>query len=300
MGESWTLANLSMNIAFVGDSFCQNATLPIGKRPNPYVDWPGIVAEALNANILQEGYGGKHFYSAVIDFLPKMFDVDVAIFCVSEPFRVISSRYSLPINFTWSHQMHSKTGNHWERRQETADENNIPLSEMLTVAEATHDYYKYLFDQSSLSFLQVGLVSYIDSLMKQHNKKAIWFPCFTQSFSFADDPWGDAVSFRKVTGKHFIPMSGPSGNIPLHDLSVAELKHEKNTPKKIKQIVNNDTRRNHFNNENNCHMAELVLDVIRPHLDIIAQQHDALLPGVIKMEKYFSHMNLDDVEIVRT
>jgi hypothetical protein len=273
-----------MKIAFVGDSFCMS----VGRdAPTGFCqeDWPCLVAKKLNANIIQKGHGGEHFYAPVIDFLPRMLEADVTVFCVSEPYRSIN-KYSLPINMTWVQQLSAKEGNHWTTRQALADKHNIPLNKMLEIAKAADGYYKYLFNQSSVELLQVGLVSFIDSLMKQHNKKAIWFPSFKQSLKLPIEYWGPynpddpeyINPYVKVTGKQFIPISGPTANIALHELSIAELKHEGLSQGKIQQLINNDTRLNHLNEENNHKMAELVLNIINK---------DDFTPREIKMEEYF-------------
>jgi hypothetical protein len=235
----------------------------------------------------------------VIEFLPKIFLADVTIFCVSEPYRFVN-KHNLPINFLWTEQMMKQKGTHWEERQATADKHNIPLSKMMEMADAADMYYKYLFNQSSVELFQIGLVSFIDNLMKQYNKKTIWFPCFKQSFQLPIEFWKPEDSkppmtridklYHKVTNKQYIPISGPSANIPLHELSIAELQYEKNTPDEITYITQNDLRRNHFNKEHNYKMAELILNII---------ETDNFLPEVIKIEDYFSHLNLDKAEAVR-
>jgi hypothetical protein len=328
-----------MKIAFVGDSFCMNsgpdphpyplmnedgnvigfwngkprtltksevskldpriqATIKNSNEPIKLLraegqyDWPWVVANQLDADIIQSGHGGKHFMLPVIEFLPKMFDADVIIFCVSEPYRMINN-YNLPVNMTWVDQMMSKTGDHWENRQKLADDLGLPAGRITKIVEAADGYYKYLFNQTFAEFCQVGFISFIDSLMKEHNKKTIWFPCFTQSFQLPGEYWNDTDKgkpYHKVAGKQYIPISGPSANIPLHELSVAELKYEMNTPEEIEHLIQNDLRRNHFNKENNYKMAKLVLDTI---------ENDKCSLGVIKMEDYFSYMNLDDAIGVR-
>ena len=267
-----------MKIAFVGDSFCMNVGWTDDNEASN--DWPRIIANELKADIVQQGHGGTHFYHAATEFLPKMLATDIVIFCVSEPYRMIN-QYNLPITLTWIDQMHDQTGDHWAHRQQTADELNMPISKLYEIANAGYLYYKYLFDQPSCEFFQIGFISFIDSLMKQHNKKAIWFPCFKQSLQLPDFP---------NVNKQFIPTSGPSANIALDDLSMAELKHKGLWQKQIDHIRHNDDRRNHFNTENNRRMATIVLNII---------ENDKFSAGVIKMENHFSYMNLDEVRYVQ-
>ena len=121
-----------MKIAFVGDSFCANAGIG---------DWPSLVAEELDAEIIQLGYGGKHFYTAIDKFLPKMFEADVIICCVTEPYRLYNT-WDLPLNISWVHQMRSKSGPHWEKKSEW----EVPSNKIPKIIKAVDLYYEYLFD----------------------------------------------------------------------------------------------------------------------------------------------------------
>jgi hypothetical protein len=77
-------------------------------------------------------------------------------------------------------------------------------------------------------------------------------------------------------------MSGPSANIPLFEISHLELKMDKRfTDDGIDYQEKNDNRLNHFNDENNINMANLIINIIN---------NDDFTPTEIKMEEYFLHM----------
>ena len=267
-----------MKIAFVGDSFCMNC----GPVPNTKLgdyDWPWLVVKEDNAEILITGVGGQHFYNSFIKFLPKFKEADYIIMCVSEPFRIINN-HNLPMNFMWVKQMLSKTGNHWKNRERVAEEINMPVSEIIKIAEVADGYYKYLFDTPSQEFLQVGLVSFIDDLLLQHKKKVIWFPCFDQSLQLPIQYWHtlDINYANGIIPQYYVPKSGPYMRRSLNDISFWELKHQNLSDNDIHWAMSNDSRRNHFNERNNRNMARLIIDRIRK---------DNFEPGEIIMENYF-------------
>lgn len=275
-----------MKIAFVGDSFCANID-----STSEYSDWPAFVATQLDAKIIQGGYGGKHFYNAISDFLPKISEVDIVICCVTEPYRVFN-RHGLSINHTWVEQLRIEAGDHWEKRFTTAEKLGMPIDRMLEIADTAELYYKYLFDTELAEFFNITSISFLDQLLKERNKKVIWFPCFTESLQMPSN-WpkklGSRVS-KKLPGgwMYYMPVSGPSANIPLHELSLMELKDYSSD--KREYTIKNDSRRNHFNVENNYKMAEVVLNIIK---------NNRFSPGVIKMEEHFSHMDLSKIKVVR-
>jgi hypothetical protein len=96
----------------------------------------------------------------------------------------------------------------------------------------------------------------IDKLMLEKKKKCIWFPCFVHSMKWP--AIGTAIASRK-----FIPKSGPCANIPLNSISAAEAY---------------DGRENHFREENNNNMANLIIDIIN---------NDAFNVYEIQMQDYF-------------
>ena len=286
-------ANRHMKIAFVGDSFCKNAWPPTHGLPGQEC-WPWIVATDLNAEIIQLGHGGQHFYHAVMDFMLNILDADITIICVSEPYRIIN-RHKLPINKIFVEQMMSKTGQHWENHQKKADEIGMPVNKMLEIAKVAEGYYKHLFDDSVVEFLQIGLISFIDNLMASHNKKVIWFPCFQQSFSLPREYWqsGNPKTtkfYDKIANPMYIPISGPSANMPLFDISMTELTEDGYHDRIMDYIAKNDHRQNHLDDENNIKMANLIIDIIN---------NDNFTPRELRLEDTFLNLNLDKVKRMR-
>jgi len=283
-----------MKIAFAGDSFCMNAS---PDTPS----WPHLVAKKLNADIIQMGHGGQHFFHAVRALMPNILLADIIVMCVSEPYRVINN-YNLPMNYTWVEQLTTKTGDHWKNRQRWADEYNMPVSKLIKIAEAANDYYIHIFDNNIAEVLQLMCLSFIDQLLKEHKKKVIWFPCFSQSFEMStrngqDETHYEALKTRIVSQEspwialYYLPMSGPSANIPLFEISHLELKMDKLfTDADIDYQEKNDTRLNHFNDENNINMANLIINIIN---------NDDFTPKEIKMEEHFLKINFDEVIKVR-
>jgi hypothetical protein len=262
-----------MKIAFVGDSFCAD----IGKET-----WPGIVAKELDAKIIHSGVGGRHFCTSITNFLPKMVKTDIIICCVSDPYRIPNTWNDLPINLTWVEQMINQTGDHWKARYDYADrERIVSMEHLLEIANASDNYYKHLFDASIAETFQVSVVSFIDNLFLQHKKKVVWLPCFTESLKFNK-------IFSKIVSKEYIPISGPVASMPLYTISHAELiaTHSSLSKNEINKLERDgDNRYNHLNKENNQNMANLIIDVIQNNI------HE------IKIEDYFSHLNLKKVKI---
>ena len=272
-----------MKIAFVGDSFCMNCGPAVGDDPLPHnsYDWPWLVATEYNAEILTTGDGGKHFYTPLINALPKFKEADYIIMCVSEPFRIINY-HNLPMNSNWIEAMVSKTGFHWEHRH-SGDCQDIPLSQRIRIAKAADAYCKNIADSDAQILLQIGLVSFIDDLLLQLKKKVIWFPCFTSSMQFPPDLWTpDATGYANgIIQQYYIPKSGPYTKLDLDYISHQELIHQTSLSEAEifdKIHVISDDRRNHFNEENNRNMAQVVIDIIK---------NDNFSPHEIKMEDYF-------------
>jgi hypothetical protein len=279
-----------MKIAYVGDSFCAHS------GPD---DWTSLVAEELDAEIIQTGFGGKNFYSAIEKFLPKMFEADIIVCFVTEPYRIFN-RWDLPLNMTWREEMLAESGEHWERRHEYIPKKQVPM-----LLKAVDFYYKYLFDNGFAEFYNIGCVSLFDELIKHCDKKIMWFPCFYESFQFSetmqtivDNSKERNILYPYITNKlpsddlvlaaNYIPISGPSANIPLQEISIMEVSHM--VPRIRDAYLHKDPRSNHFNQENHYKMTELIVDIIK---------NDKFSPDVIKMEDYFPHMNFSRTKVVR-
>jgi hypothetical protein len=254
------------------------------------------------------GHGGQHFFHAVHALMPNILLADIIVICVSEPYRIINN-YNLPINLTWVEQVTTKTGDHWKTRQQLADNHNMPINKLIKIAEAADGYFKHLFDNGIAEVLQLTCISFIDQLLKEHKKKVIWFPCFYHSFEMStrngqDETHYEALKTRIVSQEspwialYYLPMSGPSANIPLFEISHLELKMEKTptgerrffTDADIEYQEKNDSRLNHFNDENNINMANLIINIIN---------NDDFTPRAIKMQDYFLKMSFDEVIKVR-
>ena len=87
---------------------------------------------------------------------------------------------------------------------------------------------------------------------------------------------------------YWIPVSGPSANIPLHEIAKSELASM--SKKEVNTTLLADPRRNHLNEENNHTLANIIVDIIK---------NNKFLPETIRMEDYFHHIDLSNVERVR-
>ena len=319
-----------MKIAFAGDSFCMsdddagndNMELWQSRKSGGHhrPSWPVLVANKLNADIIQLGHGGQHLFNAVQELIPNILLADIIVMCVSEPYRIFNN-HNLPMNSTWVEQMTTQDGSHWLNRQMQSDENNMPVSKLIKCANAAKEYYDHIFDNDIAEMSQMACISFIEQLLQAHNKKVIWFPCFYDSFQIPvrygqDDMYWKAMN-KKITRqpigfshtnegmKHkleknnifYLPSSGPSINIPLNEISVLELRQQNIDEDVIHHKVNNDDRCNHLNDENNINMAELVLDIIEKSR---RSRYVSFLPEVIKVEEYFTGINFNGVATVRS
>tara|TARA_Y100000310_G_scaffold214653_1_gene215559 strand:+ start:282 stop:1016 length:735 start_codon:yes stop_codon:yes gene_type:complete len=240
-----------MKIAFVGDSYCWH----INKG-----SWPFIVAETFNAEIILAGASGQCFYHSFQDLLGVVDEADYIIFCVTGSGR-IANYHRLPLN----------TGmieDYYENKscaKKYADTYKLPRVQLRQIMNAARDYYKNLVDFSYHRMAQHGMLMMVDELMIKQKKKCIWFSCYEDSMS------NDYFN-------HFIPKSGPLGNIALYNISHNELIFQGMTDKEVRQATLYDTRKNHLNEENNKRLANLIIDTIT-----LKQ----LSPGIIKMQNYF-------------
>tara|TARA_B100001971_G_C17810447_1_gene343783 strand:- start:217 stop:486 length:270 start_codon:yes stop_codon:yes gene_type:complete len=88
----------------------------------------------------------------------------------------------------------------------------------------------------------------------------------------------------------YIPISGPSANMPLFDISLTELIEDGYHDRIMDHIVKNDHRNNHLNDENNSKMANLIIDIIN---------NDDFTPRELRLEDTFLNLNLDKVKRMR-
>jgi hypothetical protein len=281
-----------MKIAFVGDSFCMN-------YDRGSIDWPAVVAGTLGAEILQTGFGGQPFYPSVELFLSDNFyKADYVVMCPTEPYRIYNI-HNLPINGVWVDQITNKKGDHWAHIKSGYYEEKYNIPNKVLVKEITAGakaYYDHFMTNTYAKMTNIALITWLDNLLKEHNKKVIWLPSFYHSFLYSS-LYCDFVNQEPLDPIHpdvyYVPVSGPSANIPLFDISKAELEQHSLlnlNEEEINDKVANDQRHNHFNKENNGIIAKMVLDII---------EKDDFSPKAIHMEEYFSHLDLSNIKRVR-
>jgi hypothetical protein len=133
-------------------------------------------------------------------------------------------------------------------------------------------YYEYLYKDEYHATVQKVFIESLDNRLLEHKKKVIWFHCDENSLS--------------------IPIkSGPCLNDSLYNISIAE-PEEDDVELAIaaktdsvaaaalarKKSQKQDKRLNHFNNEDNRILSELILDVIR---------NDSFTSRLIRADDYF-------------
>jgi hypothetical protein len=240
-----------MKIAFCGDSFCQNAD-------ERNYDWPWLVADKLDAEIILTGNGGACLYHSLQYLFPVINEADYIVFCITGCGR-LANRHQLPLNSGLVEQMVEEltktTGNH--KIQIFAEENEIPLKEVTNIIKAAHDYFESLCDFNFHHMAQHGILMMIDKLMVTQQKKCIWFGCFDDSMGVSHN-WVGQPWFN-----NYIPNSGPFGDTALYNISFDELLSQGMSNAEAIWTSRNDDRRNHFNKKNNHRMAEMVIDIIK-------------------------------------
>tara|TARA_B100000809_G_scaffold119321_1_gene117554 strand:+ start:534 stop:1460 length:927 start_codon:yes stop_codon:yes gene_type:complete len=270
----------TINLAFVGDSFCgdhskhfvgpmQEAFLGFGPErreikptdfscsEHSYID---LIVEKFNKDplkakveVLCRGLGGSCLYQAYKTLLTIIDRADYIIFCITDANRIASKMFiTLDPSFF--------KGNNWKLENWPASWQRAGLSdsESEQMFLAVKLYYENIMSVAYNRMAQKGILMQIDELLLQKKKKCIWFPCFEDELSM----------------QGFIPKSGPIADLPLNEISMQE-------PVDIwaiNNLDNIDVRLNHFNNENNNNMANLILDIIAS---------DDFTPREIKMADYF-------------
>ena len=255
-----------MKIAFCGDSFCHNAD-------ERNYDWPVLVAEEYNAEIILTGNGGSCLYHSLQCLFPVINEADYIVFCITGCGR-LANRHQLPLNAGLVEQhmnsLYQKEGLH--KLEIFAEENEVPVKEVTNIIKAAHDYFELLCDFNFHHMAQHGILMMIDKLMVTQQKKCIWFGCFDDSMGVSHgwkgEPWFN----------HYIPKSGPLGDIALYSISFDELLSQGMSNEEAIWASRNDERRNHFNKKNNHRMAQMVIDIIKK---------DNFLPRPIHIRNYF-------------
>ena len=293
-------------IAFVGDSFCscveetsmretQGIISDNGKPRDshqPLISWPQMVADEYNLEIVTWGLGGAPLYHSY-DFLlhvlntdddrPALIadDVRYVIFCITDPDRIVNY-YRLPnfavgpansfrnqIRINQSNYTYIKKKYNNNTEPTDADILNWSDAEKRTISETIANYNRYFSDPGYNRFVQRGNLMQIDQHMLREKRKCIWFPCFDSSM------------------QGFVPESGPLGTIPLNNISQAEY----NTYEEYLNGIGNDKRLNHFNEENNRKMFNLI-NYVLDKADTGTSVYDDFTPSrpgkfIVKMEDYF-------------
>ena len=226
---------------------------------------------------------------------------DYTIFCITEPSRLanyrgtainplsildnqsksLADKLSLIFNIPHINEMGNRNDRN-PRFSNRYDKNyrTLTKSETKKLITAAQQYYMELWHPEYHAMAHTGILMQIDQLMKQKNKKCMWFPGFHNSIELNkfhktninyNVPWSEVKDY-------FIPTSGPMGNRALIDISISEGELLGKGQKEIDIDSSNDSRLNHLNIENNKIMAKLIIDVIK---------NNSFSQHMIKMEDYF-------------
>ena len=234
-----------MKIAFCGDSYCNNIR-KVSQPNKSYFPYPHLVAKEFNAKILCNGLSGVALFHAYETMMENIEEADYIIFCVTEPYR-FANRYRLPINAPSIFSGYYEHG--IELRKKT----------LAKIKAAMEIYYKEIISHRYHEITQRGLLREIDAVIKEYNKKCIFFKCFNSSFcdyTFENAVWGNLSLY--------------------HDISLPE--EEFMTKEELNILRNNaDFRANHMNEQNNRNMANFIIDVIKK---------DDFTPRELDMKEY--------------
>ena len=277
-----------MKLAFCGDSFCmctgpftnQISITNWEQESDENCDWPWLVAQHFNADIICSGIGGSNFFRSFQKLLGRIDYADYIIFCVTEPYRLIN-KHNLPMTKVWLDEITDPNSNFGkvfmkfaveEPFENVKDyyncrEDERPSKEQ--ILEAAHHgkyYFENIMDHGATEIMQQGFLMYVDNMMMKRNKKCIWLNCFTDS-NKSSPGWPDA----------YIPQSGPMGNFSLSSISMTEAYLEK-----YRKKITHGERRNHFDRDQNIRMSEMIIDTIK---------HDSFGSGTLHMEDWFTELN---------
>jgi len=265
-----------MKIAFAGDSYCAD---------HGSGSWLDIVLKEYNAEMICRGRGGAASFYTFADLLKKpthfssstiVDEADYIIFCITAYTR-LPNRYAIAIDPNWLGGAKkpwdfkrllgdSKDGMHYTQGPNDVIDEQEPIHPRVLerAVKGGELYYKYFMSLDFHQVAQRGILMQIDELMIEKKKKCIWFPCFENELSM--------LSYR--------PKSGPMGNYPLATVSNKEQEHDDEAQKILNKSIKQgqDTRWNHFNEEHNKNLAQVVIDII---------ETNNFSPHEIKMEDYF-------------
>jgi hypothetical protein len=225
-----------MKIAFCGDSYCNNIR-KVSQPNKSYFPYPHLVAKEFNAKILCNGLSGVALFHAYETMMENIEEADYIIFCVTEPYR-FANRYRIPVGID-AVELYNTLGDDF-----TGIGGTVRKKTLAKIKIAMKIYYEEIISHRYHVITQRGLLREIDAVIKEYNKKCIFFKCFNSTFcdyTFENAVWGNSTLF---------------------DISVAEEKYM--TKKEIKSIANfTDWRLNHMNEQNNRNMANFIIDVIK-------------------------------------
>ena len=244
-----------MKIAFCGDSYCTHAQY---NEPG----WPFLIVEYFNNSsptkkILQ-GVGGQCLFYAYQQLNKVVSMADYVILCITDPYRLPNvRRFPITLNWNESNQHDAQwpaslafdaNSMTFETRNESPDENdwvcNPPGKEK--VSKAVRGYYNELMDEDFHIFVQQSILTKMDELLLEHKKKCIWFPC------------------SDISMQGFMPKSGPIADIELFAITCGEYGYNvgDSISKRDKWREVDSKLWNHFSNENNKKLADIIINMI--------------------------------------
>ena len=191
--------------------------------------------------IILEGRPGNPLFHSYEELLTIIDIADYIVFCVTEPSR-LPNKHSFPICL-------GVLDNDFQllhKEQPWSEFYSVPPSAIKRILNSATAYYEDIISYEFHTMAQKGILMQIDELLLQKKKKVIWFPCFNDSM------------------QEYIPKSGPVGDMSLHSISG-------NHPP-------NDKRPNHFSQQSNENMANLIINII---------DSNDFTPKEIKMKDYF-------------
>jgi hypothetical protein len=232
-----------MKIAFCGDSFCAD----ISPVDSPY---PYLISKELDADIVCGGQPGGSLFHSYETMMHYIDDIDYIIFCVTDEFR-LPNRYKTPLLCTFDNDAALPTTNKSFYISEhplcKLNKLQYPTGKKLKkFTEAVRLYYNEIFDEEYHKVVQRGILREIDSVIKEYNKKCIFFRCYNlsfQNYTFKNAVWGNLMLFDDISCKN---------------MTDKEIQHE------IERLSKeSDGRVNHMDKQNNRNMANFIIDVIK-------------------------------------
>ena len=218
-----------MKIAYIGDSFCadanRNFTQEDNERPT-WLAWTELVARNYNAEIMCVGERGMALFYTYETLLQIIDDADYIILCITREFR-LPNMHRMPITF------HHHSGHQLGK----------------TVSLAAEHYYEHLISFDFHRLVHYLLIKEIDSILKEQDKKCIWFFVSHTSNKINSGPIGDTS--LSVLSDYDLASSGVK-------------KDDIDDYWQTKTVAGVEwmTRLNHLNEKNNKNMSKFIINVI--------------------------------------